>query len=387
MGLKRVRILLILVIAGSLTLLGWNALGLDARLDAMGLVRSLLEQDRFVMNVELEAGEFLAEGSIFRDQLDGDDLFGLTFDGRTVYYWEESLYLDNGRGYDAEELLTEDWKEYLPFLMLTQITYSETESTETAEFRITEELLSRIPREMAWAEALEGLTLRLTGETGGVQEVVLSGKFGTLRGVMQEQAPPKPDTAVLMEMKAGRETPIRQVLPLVRSCIVLGQYETVGTWADLELSCGLLPIRDRADLYYTDGKLILVRGGKGFRLNLPVEEAGGALFPALGYLMLRDGEYIPTENGLEFRLTIPADSVKELFDQVLPEAAGLGLEFEEAQITLTCENDRLTNSSLRCEGKLPFLITRIPIGFSMDLTFQEAPVTLPEAALEALSRG
>lgn len=385
--MKRWKILLVLAIAGILGCLGWNALGMEARVGSLGLIRSLREQERFVMNVDLEAGEIRASGTVFRDQLDGDDLFGLTVDGRTVYYWDECLYLDNGRGYDAEELLPQDFEEFLPLLALTEVTYSKTDSAETAEYRITEALLARIPREMAWAQALEGISLQLSGNAEGVQEVVLSGPFGTLRGVMQEQTPPKPDTAVLMEMKAGREIPIRQVLPLVRGCLALGQYDTVGTWVDLELSCGLLPIRDRAELYHWDGKLILVRGGRGFLLNLPLEEAGAALFPALGYLMLRDGEYIPLDNGLEVQLTVPADSVKELFDQVLPEAAGLGLEFEEAEILLACENDRLTRSSLRCEGKLPFLITRIPIGFSMDLTFREDPVTMPKEAWDALSRG
>lgn len=392
--MKRGKWLMVLVIVGILFCTGWKALGMTERLNSLELLRSLVEEESLLLQAELEAGDIHISCDFFRQELEGEALLGLTTMGHTFYFWKDCLYLDNGRGYDLEELLPDaldGWQKYLPALLLTEITYTKTDSGVSAQFRITERqarnLAKWIPEGAEWADALREATLSIISDAEGIREVVLSGGFGVLRGVVLREEPPKADTALLMEMKAGGAIPVHRILPLVRGCLALMQYDTVGAEADLELSCGLLPIRDRAELYYTKGALLLVRGGKGFRLKLSGEESGAALFPAIGYLMLRDGEYLPQEDGLEVRLTIPADQVKALFDQLLPEAAGLGLQFEKAEAVLRTEGDRLIALCLDCKGDMPFLITRIPIGFSMDLTFPEHPVTLPDAAREALSRG
>lgn len=369
----------------------WRQFDLSVRLSAWNALHTVLDSESLQVQLELDTGQWTAAGTAFKCQLDGEDLLGLTLEGQTIYYWDGSLYLSSGRGYDLsghlpEEL--EDWEKWLPILLFSDVRQTGPEEISLQISEAQRKLLSNfLPEWEKQLGILKDITLLIRSDQGSVQELQIMGAFGKLRASVLPDPVPPMDPGLFMEMKAHREIPLEQILPLIRGCVSLAECIQVGAEAELELSCGMLPIRDRAELYRTEGKLILVRDEKAFPLKLSLPEENAGLFLGLAYLMLRDGESCPTDAGTEYRLTLPAQQVEALFEQILPEASWLGIAFEESEAAVRVSGDTIGQIRLSCGGHIPILLARIPIGFSMELTLMEQPVTLPDSVLQILSRG
>ena len=76
-------------------------------------------------------------------------------------------------------------------------------------------------------------------------------------------------------------------------------------------------------------------------------------------------------------LVLDNRAVSHFFSQALPEAAGLGIEFQQAKCAVTVSQDQIRRIRLSCSGEMPFLITQLPIAFSVDLVPVDGPIPLP----------
>lgn len=350
------------------------AYSVPARLRAMGQLREWFRRDTFSASVDGSVGDASFQALVFRERIGGEDYYGLKLGELAVYYHEDGLYFDNGRGYDLSGLIPdemEDWEQWLWVLLLAEFEQLPVGDSTVCRFRIPE---ARLP-----SGKLSVPELTLTEDGSGLVSVELQFAGGSVRAVPTEQE--SIPTEVLMVMMAENTTDVEEILPLIRGCMALGQQDAVGAEVHLKLECGPLPISDAAQLYCSGGRLWFLRSGKALELKLP-DVDGQELFAGLGLLLCRDSS-ISHENGQTvYTLTIPPDQVKKLFDQCLPEAAGLTLSFQEAVCRIWAEEDRITRAELSCEGTMPFLITSLPIRFSMEVRIMEGSPALPPELAE-----
>lgn len=377
-GLMGLMLLLILLISGCCI-----AYEIPGRMAAVHLLSGLWREDSLALRVEGQIMDVPVQADFFRNRLYGDDYYGIQSGGIQLYYQDEGLYFNNGRGYDLSALIpdgAEDWEIWLGLLFLADFEGMTTGESELYRFSVNDSVLDlavRLAPELEFLRnTLQGLTLTVTEHAGAFQSAVLSGSFGQLRMTLGEKM--RIPTEVLMVMKAENTTDVQEILPLILGCIALARQDTVGAEAQLRLECGPLPVAEQVQLYSSKGRLWLLRGGRALELNLGLPEDPAALFSGLGLVMVRDGMIRMEDDGRSYTLTIPPRQVKALFDQLLPEASGMKLEFEDAECSLQVQQGQIRSMALRCAGNMPFLITKIPIAFSMDLTLMEGSPVLPD---------
>lgn len=361
-------VLLVLVLACGA---GVVAFQIPKRVRSILEVRDYLASEDFSIQIGNENGDIAV--ALSRREIMGEDYFSAMVGDIRIYYHDQSVYLDNGRGYDLEALLPElpdETNGLLWLLMLTDIQWvgDVTTFTVTAQnLELVEQFVPEI------APFLMGASLRLEEGLQLVIPEVCQVEVSRVAG--SEVTIP---TQILMEMKADTAHPVFQILPLLRACLDMAEAAVFGAEAEISLECGPLPIHDNAQLYGTSDGLWLRRSGSSFAIGLDGIVQNRQAFLGLGYILCRDALITQEKDESIYRLDLDANAVSGFFSRVLPEASGLGIRFADAQCIIHVSKDQFSRISLRCSGEMPFLVLQLPIAFSVDLIPMEGTITLPQ---------
>ena len=347
---------------------------IPARIQAILTVKELLFSKQLEFDIASQNEVF--SFSLTRNEIMDDYFYDATLGDIHVYFHDDAIYLDNGRGYDLSEFLErlpDDPEDMLWILLFADCTWE----NDIPCFEITASTLDRMerlrPEIRSYRALLTGCTLRVSQD--------LQIKIPELASVTVRSGTGAVDpipTDLLMVMKAESAEPVSNILPLVYASLALADASAFGADAELTLECGPLPIQDSAQLYVTPEGLWLQRSGSSFAIGIEGIIQNKQAFLGAGYLLCRNGSVTQNTNGdYIYSLVLDTDAVSSFFSQALPEAAGLGIEFQQAQCAITVSDHRLSRIKLSCNGEMPFLITRLPISFSVDLVPMVGTITLP----------
>ena len=283
-----------------------------------------------------------------------DTVYGLTSGGASVYIHEGVLYLDSGKAYSLPQpdLRSNELRELLTGLLL----YGRVRRTEdgyTLQMK-TEEL--SIKAAVSVDRQVTGISLQaeLTrdGEPLSVL-VTVNGKERSDHSLPQAVL----DAMVLarMEKPQAITEPLNALLPALEDAFPL---EADGK---LSLDCGILTLSEAVGLTIDGGQAALTRDGASVELPFNGISPVTAAIGVLGY-----GEYTQTADGARFVVKVPAELTAKLVTSLVPQAADLGITFQESEAVLTITDEALTGLTMTAGGSVPFLVTTIPLTFSAE---------------------
>lgn len=346
---------------------------------ALRLLDSALEKKQLGGALTVLTDDLTGNAHFYWSEVSDERYVCLNVDGMELYYHDEAVWFDNGRGYDLQPLLEglDAWDEKM--LVLAGFR-SETRDGQTVyTLQLDEARLALLERLTPVARWLAGSTLSMVEENGTLSELTITTQGICIQAELDHTSQETIPTEVLMQMTAHSLRDVRTLAPLLNACAELAGQEVFGADVKLNVECGPLPISDSAQVYGAKDSLYFFRGGKTSELSLSGMEDTSALFWGLGWTLSRDAELMADEDGSQiYTLTVDAEVLNDLFSTVLPELNGLDISLEDGTMTVTLRSERITALTMACSGEMPFLITTIPMEFSVELVRMEGAVTLPE---------
>lgn len=346
---------------------------------ALRLLETAMEERNLAGSVTVSAEGMAFNGDFYWCEVRDDRYVCLSAEGVELYYHDEAVYFDNGRGYDLSSLLehVNEWDENLLLFAGFRKEISDGQALYTLQ--LDETRLSLLERFTPEASAIAGVTLTLAEENGQLSALTVQNEGLLIQAELDHDSEKTIPTEILMRMTGEDLMDIQVLTPLFTACAELADQEVFGSEVKLNVDCGPLPISDTAQLYGTKDALWFSRSGQLSELSLSGMEDTAALFWGLGFTLCRDGVLVSSADGSQtYTLTVEAQTLNDLFLTILPELKGLGIDLDDGTMTVTLREERLTALSLTCSGEMPFLIATIPMEFSVELDRMEGPVTLPE---------
>lgn len=284
-----------------------------------------------------------------------DAVFGVSAGGMTAYLREGILYMDTGRAYSLPDLspLRSSLRRFAAGLLLHgRITKNGDTYNLTME---TEEL-----------DLSASLTSDRTVQTLSVMAALPDGTAVHATLVLKAPQPhPIPQSVADAMVLAKMERPMSLSEPLEFLLPALEDLLPLSGSLELGIASGILEISETVDLSLSGEKVSLSR--RGILVDLPLDLSN--LSPAaLGLLVLRSGTFTCQGDTMTVSLSIPGDATAQLTEALVPQAAGLGIAFQESTLMLTITGGRLVQASIAADGSVPFLFTAIPLTFSANLT-------------------
>lgn len=391
---------------------------------------SFLEAQELSMDLtaRLSLGEtsWEVQAQVDRAEADGKPVTVLSQNGKSLYYADGLLHLENGRAYR----LTEPTGENPPVWqgMLWLLRYGKVESTgsgyavslqgEQAQ-RILNGLLpgveAIVPEVNSLSVALVTDGSRLacirfqgSGWLGEERKTPLSlevsGNIGKVAG--RVTIPEVVEKAIASGDPSRAEPLTENLLRLFSALWNLGNKQTLAGKLTLSADCGPLDLNKTLDLlcwqlegkrvyslqengtglYYCDG--ILCDEG-GHKLSLEGSSGGSALeLPELllGICLELTGDCAQKGDAWVYRFSLDEAAISALAYVIVPEAEKLPVSLTAGTLEVILTQEQLESVNLRIDGSLSLLLTQVDvsIGGIIDLEPGEADAILPEAVRSAL---
>lgn len=310
--------------------------------DAAGQVRPKVDQ-------------WIVTADTFWTEYGGDEVYGLTVGGITAYLREGVLYMDTGKAYTLPDLYK--WSAQARRLALGILLHGRvTKNGNTYHLSMKTEELD-LSASVTVDRAIQNLTVQAVLPDEAVLHATLTPKTTQSHPIPQ----PVSDAMVLaqMERPMSLAEPLEILLPALEDLLPLsGQLE-------LGIASGILELSETVELTIRDGNVSIARGGIQMDLSADLSRFSPA---ALGLLALRSGTFTRQGDLATVELSIPGDATAALTESLIPQAAGLGITYDDSTLTLSITNGQLTGASIKAGGSVPFLFTTIPVRFTANLT-------------------
>lgn len=334
---------------------------------------------RMAVQGTLEGKSFQVDSRIYRIREAETDYLVLERNGHAVYFANHALFLENGKAFaigDSMKMQPEEFEELLSrigsLFGLLDITATQTDARTTYAITVTGEQVDALLAAASLGqelpvEDLQKLELQLTEQNGVLETIVLFGG-GDLKGASASVQITLSDFQVLDAGAYAIPTPVRQqaatVNPqelfsltedLYRLALALAplaeQMQLDGT-LELAVNCGLLQLDTRVNLADLNSA------------SLP--EADSEMLKALPEMlgwMCMEGQLRCTveDNGYLYELVLDQGNMQDLVSMILPEVAGYADFLTEGKVQIRLENGRLESMGVSVAGKIPALITQIPV--------------------------
>lgn len=366
------------------------------------------------------------QARVDRTEAGGKRVTALSQNGKSVYYADGLMYLENGRVYR----LTEPTGEKLPIWkgMLWLLRYGKVESTGTGyavslQGEQAQALLNGLlPGVEAMVPEVDSLSLSLvtndnrlacirfqgSGWLGKERKTPLSlevsGNIGKVAGGVT--IPETVEKAIAAGDPAQAEPLTENLIRLFTALWDLGNRQTLAGTLTLSADCGPLALDKTLDvlcwqlegkriyslqekgmgLYYCDGILC---DGQGRALSLEDSTEGSALqLPELllGICLELTGDCTQKEDSWAYRFTLDEEAMTALVHAIAPAVEKLPVSLTEGTLEVILTQEQLESVDLRIDGSLSLLLTQVDvaIGGKIDLEPGEADAVLPDAVRSAL---
>lgn len=361
-----------------------------------------------------------------RMEAGGKRVTALSQNGKSVYYADGLLYLENGRVYR----LTEPAGEKLPIWkgVLWLLRYGKVESTGSGyAVSLRGEQAQRIlngllPGVEAIEPEVDSLSLALvtsdsrlacirfqgSGWLGEDRQTPLSLEVSANIGKVPGRVtlPEGVEKAMAAGDAAQAEPLTENLLRLLTALWKLGNRQTLAGKLTLSADCGPLALDKTLELlcWQLEGKRVyslqekeiglyygngILCDGSGHKLSLEGSAGGSALeLPELllGICLELTGDCAQKEDSWVYRFTLDEEAMSALAYAIVPEAEKLPVSLTAGTVEVILSQEQLESVKLRIDGSLSLLLTQVDvsIGGRIDLDTGEADAILPEAVRSAL---
>lgn len=376
--------------------------------------------------VSLGETDWNIQAQVDRMDSGGKRVTALSQNGKSVYYAEGLLYLENGRAYRLTEPIGEKspvWKGILWLLRYGKVESTGSGYAVSLRGEQAQVLLNGLlPGADAIVPEVDSLTLALVTNDGSLScirfqgsgwlgqdrkmplSLELSGNIGKVAG--RVTIPENVEKAIASEDTSRAEPVTENPLRLFSALWNLGSKQTLAGKLTLRADCGPLALDKTLDLlcwqaegkriyslqdngvglYYCDGILC---DGQGRTLPLEGSTGGSALqLPELllGICLELTGDCTQKEDSWAYRFTLDEEAMTAMAHAIVPAVEKLPVSLTEGTLEVILTQEQLESVDLRIDGFLSLLLTQVDvsIGGEIDLEPGEADAVLPDAVRSAL---
>ena len=282
---------------------------------------------------------------------------GMTVQGMTVFTDGKNLYMDTGKAYALPQM--PELKRTARRLALGMLLHGRI--TKTGDIynlsMKTDEL--ELNADITVDQGFHGLTLTALIPEKGTLTATMTTMPVTAHPIPREVS----DAIVQAKIEAPPSImdPLEVLLPALENLLPLQGDLTLG------VECGILDLEETVQFRMDQEAAQIERRGTLVSIDLP-DELSGADPALLGLLLLRNGSFLREGELTRFEINLSPEAATALLKSLVPQAAGLGIGMESSTLSLDIQSDRLTSASIRADGSVPFLITTIPVTFTLQLT-------------------
>lgn len=317
-----------------------------------------LEANSSDQSLHAELNGFSLDSDLYWIEKSDERLWAIENDRFGVYLHEGILYSDAGNAYSVE--LPEEYEISMPRFLAAMLLAGHIDQDGDL-YRLsleTDDLM--LSADLSVTEGLNG-TLRSCSmelETTGVH----------LSAVLEKKPYQKrrlPQNVLDAMVQAEMEPPVSVMEPYSLLLPVLRDMEHHSYDTTLSIECGILELTQSGTLQMAGSLATLEYEGYSMTVQLPgqmvnIDPTGAAL------AVLYRAQY-STEDGISrFHMTIPADLTAELAEKLVPQAADLGIVFDQCEAQMVITDGKLTSVTIGAAGTVPFLLSTIPIAFSAE---------------------
>ena len=307
--------------------------------------------------IEPQVEQMTLTANTFWMEYADEEVFGLTTGGATAYLRRDILYMDTGRAYSLSGL--SDLRAQMRNLAAGLLLYGRiTKHADTYNLTMDTQELS-LSVSITADKALQSVTLSAVLSDDTAVSATLTPRATRSHPIPQAVT----DAMVLAQMERPMDLsgPLEVLLPALQDLMPLTGKLKLG------ISSGILSLSEEVDLTISGGRVSLARGGIAVDVSLP--DSIPALSPVTAAILaLRSGNFTREAEVTTVTISIPGDATADLTESLIPQAAGLGIDFEESTLVLTITSGKLTAADISAGGSVPFLFTTIPVSFTANLS-------------------
>lgn len=366
------------------------------------------------------------QAQVDRTEAGGKRVTALSQNGKSVYYADGLLYLENGRAYRLAEPAGEKppiWKGILWLLRHGKVESTGSGYAVSLQGEQAQVILNGLlPGVEAIVPEVDSMSLVLvsndsrlacirfqgSGWLGQDRQTSLSLEAsGNIGKVARKVTIPKTVEKVIASEDTSRAEPLTEnLIRLLTALWDLGNRQTLAGKLTLSVDCGPLAMDKTLDLlcwqwegkrvysvqengegfYYCDGILC---DGSGHKLSLEGSAGGSALqLPELllGICLELTGDCTQQGNNWVYGFSLDDEAMSALAKTIVPEAEKLPVSLTKGSLEVILAQEQLESLALRIDGSLSLLLTQVDvsIGGEIELEPGEADAILPEAVWSAL---
>lgn len=392
---------------------------LTAFLEAQELSMDLTAQ------LSLGEGNYPIQAQLDRTASGGKTVTALSANGRSVYYSDGLLFLENGRIYRLTEPTREKpsiWKGILWLLRYGKVESTGSGYAVSLQGQQAQEILNGLlPGVEAVVPEVDSLSLALVTSdsrldcvrfqgSGWLGEnrktpfsLEVSGNIGKVAG--RATIPETVENAIASGNPSRAEPLTESLIRLFSAFLDLDNKQTLSGKLTLSADCGLLSLDKTLDLlcwrleekcvysiqengvglYYCEGVFC---DGRGRSLSLSGENASAVKLPEmlLALCLELTADCQETQGQYVYRFSLDGENMESLAYAIIPEAEKLPVSLTTGTLEVILSPEQLESLTLRIDGTLSLLLSQvdISIGGKIQLEPEEADVLLPESVRAAL---
>ena len=437
---RRVWLIVLLVLAAALTagVLIYRA-NLKSSVDALLLLKNLSARKELDMDasVQMDLGDetLQTDAHLFRTQADGKTILCIEENGVRLYYYDGSIYLENGSAYRTSGLFPDYstlGEHLLELYNATDVTYARESGEEvysvTAYGQDAAQALSLLTPTIADSlSAVDSIDLCMHVQDGEIRSIEASGSCEAqdAGGVTQPmnvwaeltiqsgvQTPHSVPQAVTDAMAGGgyqgKLELTEDLLRVISAVSELGKRDPLAARVGLTANCGPVIFNTSLDYFRTTengrsvtgiragsvelwftGEKVLTKDGKTASASEQALTKCADLLDIAYRACLEGGvTSTQTENGYTYTLTLSADRTRQAACAIAPDAEKLNVEYQPGTISLDVQDGKVTALRVELGGSVQVAVVDTQASLAAQFTFRSdltaEDVRVPAAALEKL---
>lgn len=332
------------------------------RCRVISLLKNVARQPQMVASLQVHTSQWESEFRLSWDTLGDERYYTLDTGAESLYFHEDDICFESGTGYDLSGMLADwnlsAWTDWKMLLFLDVKTEDGIWS-----LSIPDLLINQYPE---YRESLDSLNVTLHEKDGTLEAATISHENMVIEFQRQDQNPKPIPTELLMVLKSGQFPDIRTMKPLIFACNHLAEADSITAEAVIRVNCGPMSVEETGKFRLDSDGLAFGRSDRWITL-LPDSVERENLALGLGWMLLRDGQWLQEEGGGQLILPLPPEQVKSGILSIIPELEGLDFRLEDGILTVEIRNGAFDRILVTCAGELPFLITTIPLSIQVKI--------------------
>lgn len=423
---------LLVILALMLGIIGTSAFfllpDLLAEKGAYEILKGYIAEDHIAMELsgEISMGEaqYSLSATVDRTTVNGQRISAILENGRTLYYSDGIVFLENGTAYQISAELP-DYSRILEIAMelyrhidvekvnnVYSITAKETDAQEILQLLL--------PSAAAYFPDTDALLVELWEKDGMLSRITLSGDghlgdemhtaFSvnitlTVSEKAQKEVPAAVKNALENCTFEGKEMLTEDLYRLLTGWLNLNEANPLAADVTFDVDCGVLDLNERLNLYRWDVSGVQIcaveRNGYGLyftedaicdRNGIRISAANAANLDTaklldILYTVCMNGSFQCTANEGQYTYTLALDEdgMAEVAYAVAPEAKKWNVTFSSGSVNLVMEKENIRDITVTIRGGVQVLLSKadMAISVTMDL-LQDDSTPLPDKVKMAL---